>query len=90
MTNDGMFKNNIQVFRSYDWEYICQFEVKFKQDVKPKFCKPMTVPIALQNEFNHAYDADGKPTMFNEYGWLYQLNSSAFLINIENLYMYDQ
>ena len=48
-------------------------EVKFKPDVNPRFCKPRTVPFAVQEDFNQAYDvgiAKGiwKPVTFNEYG----------------------
>jgi len=31
--------------------------VKFKPDAKPSFCKPRAVPIALQEDLSHAYDA---------------------------------
>ena len=48
-------------------------EVKFKPDVTPRFCKPRTVPFAVQEDLNQAYDvgiAKGiwKPVTFNEYG----------------------
>ena len=48
-------------------------EVKFKLDVTPLFCKPRTVPFAVQEDLNQAYDvgiARGiwKPVTFNEYG----------------------
>ena len=49
-------------------------EVKFKPDVTPpQFCKPRTVPFAVQEDLNQAYDigiAKGiwKPVTFNEYG----------------------
>ena len=50
-----------------------QLEVKFKPDVTPRFCKPRTVPFAVQEDLNQAYDvgiAKGiwEPTIFNEYG----------------------
>ena len=31
-------------------------EVKFKPDVRPRFCKPRTVPFAVQKDLNQAYD----------------------------------
>ena len=50
-----------------------ELEVKFKPDAKPTFCKPRTVPLALLDHVNLAYDAGIKrevcqPTQFNEYG----------------------
>ena len=50
-----------------------QLEVKFKPDVTPRFCKPRTVPFAVQENLNQAYDAGiakgiWEPTIFNEYG----------------------
>ena len=50
-----------------------QLEVKFKPDVTPRFCKPRTVPFAVQEDLNQACDvgiAKGiwEPTIFNEYG----------------------
>ena len=50
-----------------------QLEVKFKPDVTPRFCKPRTVPFAVQEDLNQAYDAGiakgiWEPTIFNEYG----------------------
>ena len=50
-----------------------QLEVKFKPDVTPRFCKPRTVPFAVQEDLNRAYDAGiakgiWEPTIFNEYG----------------------
>ena len=50
-----------------------QLEVKFKPDVTPRFCKPRTVPFAVQEDLNQAYDvgiAKGiwEPTIINEYG----------------------
>ena len=50
-----------------------QLEVKFKPDAKPVFCKPRTVPFAIQEDLNQAYDAGiakgvWKPTDFNSYG----------------------
>ena len=48
-------------------------EVKFKPDVTPRFCKPRTVPFAVQEDLNQAYDVGiekgiWKPVKFNEYG----------------------
>ena len=48
-------------------------EVKFKPDVTPRFCKPRTVPFAVQEDLNQADNvgiAKGiwKHVTFNEYG----------------------
>ena len=50
-----------------------ELEVKFKPDAKPIYCKPRTVPLALLDDLNQAYEAGIKrgiwiPTQFNEYG----------------------
>ena len=50
-----------------------ELEVRFKPDAKPVFCKPRTVPLALLDDLNLAYDAGIKkgvwqPAQFNEYG----------------------
>ena len=50
-----------------------ELEVKFKSEAKPIFCKPRTVPFALLEDLNQAYDEGIKkriwvPTTFNEYG----------------------
>ena len=50
-----------------------ELEVKFKSEAKPVFCKPRTVPFALLEDLNQAYDEGIKkgiwvPTTFNEYG----------------------
>ena len=50
-----------------------ELEVKFKPDTKPQYCKPRTVPLALLDDLNQAYEAGIKkgiwiPTQFNEYG----------------------
>ena len=37
-----------------------ELEFKFKPDAKPIFCKPRTVPLALQEDFNQAYQESGK------------------------------
>jgi len=34
-----------------------ELEVNFKPDAKPSFCKQRAVPIALQEDLSHAYDA---------------------------------
>ena len=49
-----------------------RLEVKFKPDVTARFCKPRTVPFAVQEDLNQAYHvgiAKGiwKPVTFNEY-----------------------
>ena len=50
-----------------------ELDVKFKKDAQPVFCKPRSVPIALQEDLDKAYEqgiAKGvwEPTHFNEYG----------------------
>ncbi|KFD47710.1 hypothetical protein M513_11388 [Trichuris suis] len=50
-----------------------ELEISFKTDAKPIFCKPRTVPFAILEDLNQAYDAGIKrgvwvPTQFNEYG----------------------
>ena len=50
-----------------------ELEVRFKLDFKPVFCKPHTVPFALLEDLNQAYDKGIKkgmwvPTPFNKYG----------------------
>lgn len=50
-----------------------ELEVAFKQNVKPIFCKPRTVPYAILDELNVAYDEGIRkgiwiPTQFNDYG----------------------
>lgn len=50
-----------------------ELEINFKPDTKPTFCKPRTVPLALMDDLNQAYEAGIKrgiwiPTQFNEYG----------------------
>ena len=47
--------------------------MKFKPDTQPVFCKPRTVPLALLDDLNQAYDAGikkgiWKPIQFNDYG----------------------
>ena len=48
-------------------------EVQFKPDVTPVFCKPRTVPFALQEDLNNSIDAGiqsgvWQRTQFNSYG----------------------
>ncbi|KAK3729828.1 hypothetical protein RRG08_058147 [Elysia crispata] len=50
-----------------------ELDIKFKVDAKPVFCKPRTVPLAVQNDLEKAYDAGiakgiWKPTTFSSYG----------------------
>ena len=50
-----------------------ELEVAFKPDTQPVFCKPRTVPFAVLEDLNTAYDAGIRkgvwiPTQFNEYG----------------------
>ena len=50
-----------------------ELDIKFKENATPIFCKPRTVPIALQEDLEAAYDegiAKGvwKPTTFCNYG----------------------
>ena len=50
-----------------------ELEVAFKPDAKPVFCKPRTVPCAILEDLNAAYDAGIRNgvwvlTQFNKYG----------------------
>ena len=50
-----------------------QLDVKFKENAKPVFCKARTVPFAVQEELNQAYDTGIKRgvwerTQFSAYG----------------------
>ena len=50
-----------------------ELEVKFKDDVKPVFCKPRNVPYAIQEDLVQAYEAGIKRgvwerTQFNDFG----------------------
>ena len=50
-----------------------QLEIEFKPDARPIFCKPRSVPFAMQEELAQAYDvgiARGiwTPTSFNDWG----------------------
>ena len=47
--------------------------VAFKPEMKPVFCRPQTVPYAMLDDLNAAYDAGIEkgiwvPTQFNDYG----------------------
>ena len=49
------------------------FSDLFKPDIKPIYCKPQTVSLALLDHLNHAEEAEIKklkwiPTQFNKYG----------------------
>lgn len=62
-----LFKPELGCLKGYE------LEVKFKPDAEPIFCKPRTVPLALLDDLNQAYDAGMKrgvwqPTQFNPYG----------------------
>ena len=50
-----------------------ELDIKFRVDAKPVFCKPRTVPLAVQHDLEKAYDAGiakgiWKPTTFGSYG----------------------
>ena len=50
-----------------------QLEVEFKPEARPIFCKPRSVPFAMQEELAQAYDAEiargiWTPTSFNDWG----------------------
>ncbi len=50
-----------------------ELEIKFKQDAKPVFVRPRTVPLAILEDLSQAYDEGIKkgvwtPTTFNTYG----------------------
>ena len=62
-----VFKPELGKLKDFD------LEVKFKAEAKPTFCKPRTVPFALQEDLVQAYEAGIKrgvwrKTQFNEYG----------------------
>ena len=62
-----LFKPELGCLKDYE------LEVKFKPDTKPIYCKSRTVPLALLDDLNQAYEAGIKkgiwiPTQFNEYG----------------------
>ena len=61
-----LFKPELGCLKDYE------LEAKFKLDTKPIYCKPRTVPLALLDNLNQAYEAGIKrgiwiPTQFNEY-----------------------
>uniref|UniRef100_A0A5S6QRA0 RNA-directed DNA polymerase n=1 Tax=Trichuris muris TaxID=70415 RepID=A0A5S6QRA0_TRIMR len=62
-----LFKPELDCLKDFE------LEVSFKPDAKPIFCKPRTVPFAILEDLNQAYDAGIKrgvlvPTQFNDYG----------------------
>ena len=62
-----LFKEELGCLKDFE------LEVKLKADAKPVFCKPRTVPYAIMDELNMAYEAGirkgvWEPTTFCEYG----------------------
>ena len=62
-----LFKEELGCLKDFE------LDVKFKSDAKPVFCKPRTVPYAMLEDLNMAYEAGIKkgvwePTTFCEYG----------------------
>ena len=62
-----VFKPELSCLRDYE------LEVAFKPDAKLVLCEPWTVPFALLEDLNTAYDTGIKkgiwvPTQFNKYG----------------------
>ena len=62
-----LFKSELGCLQSYE------LEIEFKDGVIPKFCKPRSVPFALQSDLAQAYDsgiAQGiwTPVQFNDWG----------------------
>ena len=62
-----LFKSELGCLKDFE------LEVEFKDDAKPKFCKPRVVPFAIQDDLTKAYDAGIKrgvwePTNFSSYG----------------------
>jgi len=62
-----LFKDELRCLKDFE------LEVSFKPDAKPIYCKPRTVPLALLDDLNQAYEAGIKrgiwiPTQFKEYG----------------------
>lgn len=62
-----LFKDELGCLKDYE------LEVNFKPEAKPAFHKPRTVPFAIQDELNLAYEAGiekgiWKPIQFNQYG----------------------
>ena len=63
----SLFKRRVGCLRNV------KLDIKFKFDAKPKFCKPRSVPLALQEDLNAAYDIGikrdiWKPVKFNRWG----------------------
>ena len=48
----NLFKQELGCLRDFE------LEVKFKDNAKPVFCKPRRVPFAIQEDLNHAIDAN--------------------------------
>ena len=62
-----LFKEELGCLKDFE------LDIKFKADAKPVFCKPRTVPYAILEDLNLAYDAGirkgvWEPTTFCEYG----------------------
>ena len=62
----SLFSQELGVLKDFE------IDVKFKEDATPVFCKPRTVPIALQEDLEAAYDEGitkgvWKPTTFCNY-----------------------
>ena len=72
-----------------------ELEVQFKLDFKPVFCKPRTVPFALLEDLNQAYDEDIKkgiwvPTPLLRSDWsLKAKNGSHSVLTDEFYYKHD-
>ena len=61
-----LFKEELGCLKGFE------LNIKFKSDAKPVFCKPRTVPYAMLEDLNVAYEAGIKkgvcqPTTFCEY-----------------------
>ena len=56
-----LFKPELGCLKDYE------LKVKFKPDTKPIYCKPRTVPLALLDDLNQAYEAGIK---MKGYGYL--------------------
>lgn len=62
-----LFKSELGCLKDFE------LDVKFKEDAKPKFCKPRPVPFAILDELAQVYEAGinkgvWKLAQFNEYG----------------------
>ena len=63
----SLFKRRVGCLRN------AKLDIKFMFDAKLKFCKPRSVPLALQEDLNAAYDIGikrgiWKPVKFNRWG----------------------